>query len=384
MALREAGPGEGRQEGVGGTAARLYEGLGQVLRLTGQHKEARKTLDRALGEIEADDWLSGSRILVQIGLTCWAQGQLDQALDNYDEAHRRLGSEPAMPEDTWWQQRLLVEHGRLYVHYSLGQWQEAEATVDRALPVAEQHGTPIQRTWFTGAIIGIAMRRDRYVISDETLAKAQVAKAEYEESGDLFLFALCQLMLGWCYLLRGELDGAEREVQATLTLAERTGDVQNRIYALTWLTFVRRMRGQVDAARDYAARTLEAATTAWMPEQIAAAQANQAWVAWRDGNQAEAEDLGQSALRLWQRSQWAYAFQWTALWPLLVVALEKEQVPEALHHARALLDPQQQRMPADLEDALESACQLGDAGQPERVRVQLERTVELAQELGYL
>lgn len=289
-----------------------------------------------------------------------------------------------MPEDTWWQQWLLVQHGRLYVHYSLGQWQEAETTVDRALPVAERYGTPIQQTWFTAAVIGIAMRRDRYVISDETLAYAQAAKAEYEQSGDLFLFALCQLMLGWCYLLRGQADDAEREIRATLMLTERTGDVQNRVYALTWLTFVRRVAGQVDAVRDYAARTLEVATAAQMPEQVAAAQANQAWVAWREGNLMDVETLGQAALRLWRRSQWVYAFQWTALWPLLVTALEQDRVIEALDHARALVDPQQQQLPRPLESILEEAIEAGNEGQLEATGAKLQRAVELALEQGFL
>ena len=254
----------------------------------------------------------------------------------------------------------------------------------RAQPAAERYGTPVLRAWLILALVGTAMRRDRYAIADETLALARAAEAACQEARNPFHIALSHLALGWCYLLRGEPLDAERDLQAMLALTERTGDVHNRVYALTWLTVVRRMRGQVDAVRDYAARTLEAATTAHMPEQVALAQANQAWVAWREGNLAEAEELGQAAIRSWQRSQWAYAFQWTALWPLLVVALEKDRVPEALDHARALLDPQQQRLPGELEAALERSIQVGDEGPPEKVRPCLQQAIDLAQVLGYL
>ncbi len=114
------------------------------------------------------------------------------------------------------------------------------------------------------------------------------------------------------------------------------------------------------------------------------AQANLAWIAWRLGDIAEAEELGRAALDLWQRGQWVYAFHWTARLPLLAVALEKEAVPEALDHARALLDPQQQRLPQLLEAALEEAIQVEDDGQPEATRSRLQQSVELAKDLGFL
>ena len=101
----------------------------------------------------------------------------------------------------------------------------------------------------------------------------------------------------------------------------------------------------MDETRHYALRALEVASTGGIPEQIAMAQANLAWVAWREGNLDETQKLGRAALDSWQRGQWVYAFHWTARFPLLAVALERDQVSDALEHARVMLDPQQQQLP---------------------------------------
>ena len=145
-----------------------------------------------------------------------------------------------------------------------------------------------------------------------------------------------------------------------------------------------RERGQVAEAEANAARALEAATAARMLEQVAMTQANRAWIAWRKGDLAEAEAQGQAALDSWRRGQFVHAFHWTARWPLLAVALAQERVAEALDHARAMLDPQQQQLPEALEAALEQALQTGEAGKKEAARPHLQRAVELAQETGYL
>ncbi len=88
-------------------------------------------------------------------------------------------------------------------------------------------------------------------------------------------------------------------------------------------------------------------------EQVALAQANLAWVAWREGDMDEAQTLAQAALDSWQRSQLVHAFHWTGRWPLLAMALDADRLSEALDHARAMLDPMQQKLPRPMESALE-------------------------------
>jgi hypothetical protein len=66
------------------------------------------------------------------------------------------------------------------------------------------------------------------------------------------------------------------------------------------------------------------------------------------------------------------------------MALTREQIPEALDHACALLDPQQQKLPDSLETALEAAIQAGQDRGAEAAAQHLERVVEIAKETGFL
>jgi len=371
--------------------ARLYEGLGEVQRLTGSHEEARATLERALERVESDEQLRLSNLLVKIGYTWWGQGQYDQALQAYDRAERILGPEPTgpviandQPASSWWRQWLEIQYWRMYVYYFLGWWHETAQLVERAEPALELYGTPVQRAWFIGNRLASTLRRERYVVSDDILVEIQDIVAASQEGGDLWYATIAWWFLGLCLALCGELDEAEQELQATLALAHRTENPEQQVYALTWLSIVRRKRGRLEAVREYACRTLAAAEAALMPVHVAVSQANLAWVAWREGNLAEAEELARAAVASWQKSQWAYAFQWTAFWPLLAMALDRHQIPEALDHARAMLDPQQQRLPAELEAPLEEAIQAGERDEPEEAGTHLQRAARLAQETGYL
>ena len=72
----------------------------------------------------------------------------------------------------------------------------------------------------------------------------------------------------------------------------------------------------------------------------------------------------------------AGVFQWTALFPLVGVAVERGKLDEAMVHAAALLDPSQQSLPVELESALRVAVEEGGAKQ-------LSTVLELARPLGY-
>jgi DNA-binding SARP family transcriptional activator len=369
-------------------AARLYEGLGYALRAS-QPEEARLAYERALQEADPDDPLALARLQRLIGITWYLQGQFDQSLQAAEVAEGLLGAEPAGQVDAWWREWLDMQLWRGSAYYTLGRWRELAEMLPRVQPAVERHGGPYERAWVYRGRTVVALRRDRYVISDDILADQHTSLSEIRNTGDLWFVAMDEYMLGWLLLLRGEYDEAEGHLRDALALSERIEYPLVRAYALTWLNVLYRKRGQVEKAEANAARALEVGRAARMPEQVAMAQANLAWIAWRKGDLAEAEAQGLAALDSWQRGQFVYAFHWTARWPLLAIALTQDRIPEALDHARAMLDPQQQRLPEALEAALEGALQAAEDGQPEAAqagpaRVHLQRAVALAQETGYL
>ena len=144
---------------------------------------------------------------------------------------------------------------------------------------------------------------------------------------------------------------------------------------------------QMEETRRDAARSLEVATAAHMPEYVAMAKANQAWLAWRAGDLAAVQELGQAALELWHQLPPGHAsapFQWLARWPLIAAALRKDQLASATDQARALLDPGQQRLPDALAANLEQAVQAWDGGTPESANTLLHQSLALALEMRYL
>jgi hypothetical protein len=185
------------------------------------------------------------------------------------------------------------------------------------------------------------------------------------------------LEVGFLHLWRHELDEAEEKLQAALKTAETAGIMQIQTLSLTYLTVLYRFRRQVDEVIHYAQRAQMAADAAKMPDYVAAAKGNQAWLAWCHQDLATAEQRGQEALEIWHQSPLVYPFQWQALWPLTGVALKHDDQEKTGSYVRALLDLTQQLLPGPLNEALEAASHAGNT-------LHLRRAAQIAQEMGYL
>ena len=149
---------------------------------------------------------------------------------------------------------------------------------------------------------------------------------------------------------------------------------------LNVLSLVYRRRGQVEEVQRYASR-MQAMQA---PEYLGVVKAHQAWIAWRAGTYAEVQEYSKEAFQLWERSPLVYYYQWTALWPMMGVALAEKRGADAVQYAGMLLDPEQQRLPDELTGLLEAAVQSGEANQPETAYSYLEQAIALAQKMGYL
>jgi len=227
-------------------------------------------------------------------------------------------------------------------------------------------------------------RRDRFIVSEQTLAYSRAYLEASRESGSLPWIAHARFVLGFNLLWRGEFDEATEQMNTALELAVRLGRMLLQTQCLTYLTIVYRKSGQVEEARDYALRSLEAATSVQNPTYIGTARANLAWVAWRKANLTEALEKGKAARESWQQSPSSCMFQWLSLYPLTSMALAHDRISEAVEYARGLLEPAQQALPDPLQTVLEEAIQTWERGEPEAARTHLERAIELAQEMGYL
>ena len=192
-------------------------------------------------------------------------------------------------------------------------------------------------------------------------------------------YPLVQFSYGFHLLWSGELEPAARELSQTLAATRELGNRLLQTQCLTYLTIVERRRGNFEQVAELARESLEAAQAIRRVDYIGAAQANQAWLAWRMGDLEGTNRLGQAALEAWNTDSHPYPLQGLGIWPLVAVRLTRGEVNEAVEPARRLLDPAQQRLPAEMAALLEQAFHSHDEADWEAARLSLSRALELAQ-----
>ena len=369
----------------------LHEGLGDLLSLTGHWEQARASLGEALARLPPDEGLASVRLHRKLGKTWETSHQHEKALGAYDEADAALGPAPAegdrAPEAlAWWQEWVELQVERNWVYYWLERVEEMSALVGRVRRVMETHGTPRQRTRFFMTLVLMLYRRDRYQVSTEMLEYGRQAVEASEACEEESEQAMPRFIHAFGLVLHGDLDEAEQESEIGPRLAERMGDMALQCRLLTYLTLVYRRRGQVDRTREYGEHTLRVATATRMDDYVGAAHASRAWVALREQRWEDAEPEARTALECWRKlsAVYPYPLQWQGLWVLVVTALRRRALAEAVEHVRALLDATQQRLPEALAAPLQAALDAWNQGQQEAACQSLEQAAECARQWQYL
>ena len=388
LALLEAAPLDAsKKEWRLEMTTQLHERLGDILYLTGQYTEARDTFQTALTYVPKIEAIWQARLHYKVGNTWRLQYHYTDALQAYELAETGLGPEPVESSVKWWQEWIQIQLEQIRVYYWLDQWPQMAELAEKARSAVEQYGTPPQRAKLLNSVAIMNMRRDRYVVLEETLTLNKAALAINQATGTLSEISFAQFEFGFALLWHGDFNEAEEQMFAALRLAERIGDVKHQARCLTYLTITYRKQSQVEKVKDYIAHSLAAATVAHMPAYIGTAQANFAWVAWREGNFVEAQESGHAALTTWQQLPTGHGsccFQWTALWPLMAISLTRNHLVKTIDYARLLLVPPQQRLPDLLAALVSEAIQAWDADQLDMAKFHLNQAIEIAQKMKYL
>jgi hypothetical protein len=339
-----------------------------------------------------DDRTGRARLHRKIGNTFTLERRYDDALQEFDAAEGVLGSRqtvtdgtPQVEAATWYQEWIQIQLDAMYVHYWASQPDRINTLIERARPVVERYGTPSQRAGFFKALTGMNLRRYRYLVPDETLEYLHAYMAAQQDVDDPSALAESQFIGGHCYLWRGDLDRAEALMLAALALAERIGDLTIQSRCLTYLALTYRRLGRVEAVRLYTVRGKAVSEKAGRPEYVGMALANEAWAAWRTSDPAAAEASASAALEMWRGVPASLVgFRWTALWPLLHIALRRDDVAQAIEYARAMLHPSQVALADELTSLLERAIRAWDADGTDVARDNLKQATALAEQLHYL
>src|SRR5260221_14558929 len=115
--------------------------------------------------------------------------------------------------------------------------------IEKTWVAVEEYGTPAQRAAFFLSLAGANLKRDRYVVSEDTLRYARIALEAYRETGNLIKISWAQYNLGFYHLLLGNLDEAEQLMQAALAIAYLFMDVpppSSSLFSFTMVIQIRR------------------------------------------------------------------------------------------------------------------------------------------------
>lgn len=365
-------------------SASLWEALADVLELTAQHEPALQAYTNGQACVPGDDRVWLARLQRKEGIALREQRRYADALAACRRGEATLGEAPATAGDDWWTEWIQLQVDRVWAHYWLAQWPDMDALVGKIEPVVRARGGADSRARFLMVSCLVHLRKDRYVVSDQMLADTVEALALSEQAGSLKDRIDQRFEVGFLHLWRRELAQAEADLQAALKLAETSGAAWMRTLSLTYLTVLRRFQGDLAGVEALAARARSAALDSHMPDYVAAATANQAWLAWRHRVLDAAAGHGREALAQWRQSPLVYPFQWLALWPLIAVSLARQAHADAWALSEALLEPAQQRLPDALNDALQSAARAHAAGQSGEAHRHLSLAAAIAENLGYL
>jgi predicted ATPase/class 3 adenylate cyclase len=370
-----------------GMAASLHEGLADVLELGGLHDQAQAELAAALSLLDEGDRIGRARVHRKLGVSYQLAQRLAESAQAFAAAEAALGAEPSTPDAGWRHEWVQVQLDHAWLLYFQNRDQALAELLDKARARAEAWGTSVQRVGLLHCLILLAFRRDRLVISDETLefARRQLETAIHSEN--LRVIALSEFMAGFTFLWHEDLDEAERHLQACLSIAQRVGDTILEYRSLTYLPVVARKRDDPAGVRRYLPRLLEisAAPSMLLHDYLAAARAHQGWLAWKEDDLEEAQAKGLEAVEGWREVHLSpYPWQWLARLPLLAIAIRQDRLPDAIEHTRAMLAPTQQILPAELEKVLQEALMAWDKTDRTAARAALDRAVRTAGRIDYL
>ena len=367
----------------------VCENLADLLHLTGQHADAQSLFEHglALADPGPAGRLARARMGRKIGNTLVPRHAHDATEIAFGRADDALGDENRPMDPASRSEWLRLQADRTLLYYWMNQPDKIQALVERMRPVLERGEVPAERAQVFRALQLAHMRMSRYVVSDEILGYSAECLAAQRLLNDPAGLNFAVFMRGFVWLFRGELDLAEAQLREALELAERLGDITVETRSLNYLSVVCRKRGDADGAEKWVERTLKSAEKAGMPEYVAQGRSNLAWIAWKRGRFAEAESIARAASD-WIRETPAiraiYPLPWEALFPLLDIDLRNEDLSRSVDDARLLLMPEGQRLPDALADELQAGIDHFDRGEVDSTRDRLQRSVALAQRMGFL
>lgn len=360
----------------------LHAQLGDTLAVTGQHAAAREAYCIIFSRPADLHPIESAQAARKSGNSWRFQARYAEAWQDYQTAECLLGPEPATPDPAWWQAWLDVQIDKLELLYFQDRLEEMAKLCESVRTLVATHGTARQQAGWYASLGKMENRQWRFRTSGRSVHYARQALELIRTTGDSHEIATAEFGVGFSLLWSGDLPGGRQWIMTAMTNAERSGNLPILDRCLAYLTIISRLEGNLPEAEALARRSLSVSTATGNASYIGVAKANLAWLSYRAGDLEAASDNALAALKHW--SKFTYPLQWLSLWPLLGISLQRRELGTAIEHARALLHPGQQALPADFEETLIVAAAAWDARDPATAQIHLEAALKLAKSSGHL
>jgi class 3 adenylate cyclase len=366
------------------SAARLNEGLGDVLTLEGELSDARSAYDRARSFVPETDAVWRSRLYRKSGFSHSLQRHYQETGHDYDAADKELGAATETRADDWWEEKVQIQLERMHLFYWQGMAGKMRELAESFRSIVEQRGTPLQRGKFFEKLALSHLTESRYQPPEECLKLAELAVSQSRRSSNLSEVSYIQFVLGFVHLWRGNFTEAIANFEQAELLAQRCGNVVVRTRCLAYLPVAHRRAGNLETTGACAVQALELSIRLAMVEYVAMAKANLAWVAWKKAELDDCEKLGRGALELWHGMADPYGFDWMALWPLIATALARKQTEDAVKLAEGLFRDSQHPIKAEVLAATTQAIDSSRKGDEALAASQMQKALETAERHHYI
>ena len=364
-----------------GATARLRELLGDSLMARGRHAQAQEAFSAALALTPGVDPLTQAGLYRKLSASFQARHLSSEAEAASDRALAALGP----PADDWppaWRHvPLELQLARMDILYFQADLDRLTRLIADIEPVVTMIDSPTYRADFAGGLMDLAIRREHFTLSADTVAAAETLLAATQATGVPARLAWGWFGLGFSLLWAGRATEAAMPLLTGLQQAREYGLAYTEVLCLTYLACLYRFLDNATEAQRYADGSLVACETVDMPIYRATAHANLAALHRRHGQVEAAQAAAQRALALWDDSP--YPFRWLAHWVLLAVYTARGDLAAAATQAQAILHPSQRRQPGELPQALARAVSAWSE-HPDEARATLRQAMELAEIEGYL
>ena len=367
--------------------ARLQAKLANVLWRTARRDQARQAFRQALRTVDEADVLLRAHLETRLGRLEMGDHHFVAAAAAFDVAQALLGTDPAGMDDAAVDQWLeMMLDGRASLHALRNEPDLALATLQAARPLLQARGSPARTYSFYHVLAAAHVIKNGYRVDESDIANVRASAAAAAQGDDEKDVGYADFFAGWLLWLHGDLTEAHEQLETSLALAERIGESVLLGASLLGLTLVALRRHDVAAVRSLTPRAMAAASAMGRTQCEADVTACLVWLAWQDGRHDDvvtlsAEIPGHDPAVAVVGS--CASYQWVYLWPLIAAHLTADRVGEAVAAALRLRQPSQQRLPADLDAAVQAAVTAWEQDEPDQARDRLAAALALARDLRY-